>query len=220
MNFFVKDVEIMFKRIRHFIKNHIAVFSASMMGLVIGSAVVFLLTDSIFSNKYASLLKNNMPIDVAIVNLTKIKNDSLAFKSLNTVMSEESKKFQAQIVEIEKDIRQEYEKIKKLKKEAKISDENLRQMKEDLDRKSRDVEKRILKTKDDLDRRFSDASVVLEEKLKKIIEKIYEENGYDMVINATILDFPIVLNNREFLDITDEVIHALNIDLPKITLSS
>lgn len=197
-----------------------ALFGASMMGFIIGSVVIFFLTDSILSNRYESLLKNNMPIDVAIVNLTKIKNDSLAFKSLNTLMSEESKKFQAQIVEIEKDIRQEYEKIKKLKKQAKISDENLRQMKEDLDRKSRDVEKTILKTKDDLDRRFSDASVILEEKLKSIIEKIYEENGYDMVINATILDFPIILNNRGFLDITDDVIHTLNLDLPKITLSS
>jgi Skp family chaperone for outer membrane proteins len=194
----------------------VTVFLGAFLMSIIGTAGSF----SVLSKKAAlkTTEDSNRVLKIAFVNLTKIKNEGLAFKSLNALLAEESKKFQQEIQDMEANIRKEYEDIKRLKKEAKTSETKLRQMKDALDHKTRDIERSILAKKEELDQKFAKLSVLIEEKLKDIIQRIYTKKGLDVVLNATILDFPVVLNCQEHFDVSDDVLTQINKELPKLAL--
>lgn len=191
------------------------VFLIAFLGALLGGGCVYYGLTYVKSSLDLSVRDTG---EMAFVNLTKIKNEGLAFKSLNTLVAEESKKFQQEISEIESTVLKEYDAIKRLKKDPKTPQAKLRHMRDELDAKVRDIEKKILEKKEDLHGKFSKLSELLEEKLKEIIQKIYDENNFDVIFNATILDFPIVLNSKDYLDISDDVLERLNQDLPKLSL--
>lgn len=186
-----------------------------LLALITGGSATYIVL--VGSNKIFTPEKT--PADIALVNLTTIKNNALAFKSLNELLTQESKKFQEEITTLEMTIRKEYQDLSALKKLGKIPDAALREKKEALEQKTQQLDKEISGKKDLLNKRINELSVVLEDKIKKIVQKFYEELDLDIVLNATILDFPVVLNNKPYLDITDQVLAELDRELPSLTIN-
>lgn len=156
--------------------------------------------------------------NIAVVNILEIDKQSLASQSLQQLIQTETDKFHDLIDAKYKDATLEHTRIRELKKEGKTSEEQLRSMKDALTRKIAEIDKDIQKQKAELDTIFKNKLNEISTHIKNIIDTIRIEDNYDVVFAATIHDQLVALSSKDHIDITDQVIEALNKKISKVSL--
>lgn len=158
--------------------------------------------------------------NIAIVNLVEIDNRALIYQNLNKLLEEKVGKLKKEFSSQEAAVLKEQEGIRLLRKEGKTADEQLHKMKDDLNNRIQEIEKSIVAQKDELDAVFRKHSEDISERIRKIIDKIRLEEGYDLILTAGLHDkgdnFPLVLSAGPHIDITDKVIEALNKEISQV----
>ncbi|WP_032112248.1 OmpH family outer membrane protein [Candidatus Paracaedibacter symbiosus] len=153
-------------------------------------------------------------VAVGIVNLSVIRNEGLVFKSFQELIAEQYKRFHSEILAQENELRASFDEIKRLESTAKKPAAELQQRRSQLDQKVIELEKNIRDKKEKLNASLAAATNEIEQTIHEIVVEIAKNRGLNLVFNATILDAPVLLYGGKELDITPDILEALDQRLP------
>lgn len=161
-------------------------------------------------------------IHLAIVDISKVKDQSLPFKKFKELIEEKHAKFHKEILELEIQLRNQYDVFKKNEEKAKETNQGpsaeLVKQKEDFEKRVTELEHMVRERQEELNREFTDLSQKIEEVLKQTVISIANEQNFNLIINTAIMDSAVVLYGNEGLDITGEIIRRLDEKLASINL--
>ncbi len=159
-------------------------------------------------------------IQLATVDLPRIRNEALAFVAFRELIERQYKSFHIEIMELEQHLRQRYGLIKEKESKSSTLAKDLNNEKDLLDKEVSELEKTIRQRKEKLAQNFEDISQKIETKLQQIIAKIAQERHLNLVFNTSSIGDSAVLFGSQELDISSEVISKLNKELPTVHLPS
>ena len=154
------------------------------------------------------LIKVN-PSIVAIVDVQRILQSSKAAKSVQDQLEAQRSKFQTEIADEEKELRDAEQKLAKLRENAK-SDEFAEQ-EQKLQQRFLTVERHVQAKRKALDQAFTDSMNTVRKGVVDIVSEIAKEKGVNLVVVKQQ-----VIWNVQNIDITDEVLVRLDKKLPQI----
>lgn len=159
-------------------------------------------------------------VRVAVVDLPRIHEEAIAFVKFRELIERQYKQFHEDIRQQETKIRDEYVKLKNhdllTPEESKV----LQDKKEELNRNFNDLDKTIRQHKESLTKDFSKIKENLEETIVDIIKTIAKKRQLNLVLNTKSSNDPLILFNEDRLDITQDVLHELNKQIPTVHLQS
>lgn len=165
---------------------------------------------------YSSLFTPLPHAQIALVNLTSVRNQAQAFLAFKEIIEHQYQEFHEEILTEETRLKKAFEVLKVQERKKSIASEQLKEQKEKLDADVKNLEKAVNDKKQYLNEIFAQITHELETRLHKVIKKIAHKKHFDIILNATILDAPVILYGSESLDITSLVVARLNRDLPTI----
>lgn len=161
-------------------------------------------------------------IHLAIVDISKVKDQSLPFKNFKELIETKHAKFHKEILELEIQLRNQYDVFKKNEEKAKETNQGpsaeLVKQKEDFEKRVTELEHMVRERQEELNREFTDLSQKIEEILKQTLINIANEQNFNLIINTAVMDSAVVLYGNEGLDITGEIIRRLDEKLASINL--
>lgn len=151
------------------------------------------------------------PTSIAVVDVRALLTESDAAKSLQKQIKAERDAFLEQLGKEEKGLREQEKEL--VAEQGKLSAE-------EFDKKRKGFEEKLLETRKDAQTKKRDLEVAagkatekLRNEITKVVQKIADEKGYNLVISAQD-----VLIGAESLNITDEAMKGLNDAVSKISL--
>lgn len=174
----------------------------------------------LWKNHKSVVLREQPTAQIAIVNLSRIRNEAQSFIKFKELIERQYKIFHNEISNTQNELRKKYQEIKELEKTAKKPATELQKRKDDLDHQVAELDKQVRTRKDKLSESFSIITSEIETTIRKIVNNIAHSKHLNLVFNATILDASVVLYSGEELDITDEVLQELDKQLPTVHLPS
>lgn len=158
---------------------------------------------------------------IAVVDMSRVRFESEPFKALHAFMEEKQSEASQLIFNRENDLREAYNSLINQEKKAEKNDENLLHQRQAFEKGFAELEQMSLQQKNALNEQLRDVTTRIEKKLKTIVDVIAEKMKVAVVINSSLsADAPIVLFAMKGLDITDDVIKALNSATPELDLPS
>jgi Skp family chaperone for outer membrane proteins len=157
---------------------------------------------------------------IGFVNLNRVNTEAQAVKQFKDLIERQYKNFHDEILEKEKALQAEYERIHQIEKEIPEPPQELKQQKDDLDRQISELDKILRSRKESLNKGFTEIQEEIERAIRDIVNDVAKRRGLNLVFNATILDASVVLYGGAELDITDEILQELNHKLPTVHLPS
>lgn len=188
---------------------------ASLLAIIaiVGSALLW-------KKYYSKTLKAQPAAQIAIVNLSRIRNEALAFVKFKELIERQYKSFHTEIIAKQNELRKKYQEVKNLEKVTKKPASELQKHKEELDQNVAELDQQVRNRKEKLSESFAIISGEIEETIRSIVNSIAHARKLNLIFNATILEASVVLYSGEELDITDEVLQELNTQLPTVHLPS
>jgi len=150
---------------------------------------------------------------IAIIDLVAIRRQASAVQDVNKQMGAFNKSFQDEVKKEEDALRAANQEL--AKKRAILAPEAFAQERRNFEQKVVDVQRKVQEHKRALGKSRSDAMVVVENELNKIIEGIAKENNLHLVLRR---DLTILVSHR--LDITAEVLKRLDAALPNVKVAA
>lgn len=157
---------------------------------------------------------------IGLINLNRIRNEATAFTKFKEIIERQYKAFHTEISGTQNDLRQKYQEVKDLEKSSNKSGIELQKLKGQLDVQVADLEKHVRERKEKLSDSFSIITAEIESTIKTIIDKISQKKQLNLVLNTNGSDGAVVLFSGDELDITDEILHELDKQLPTVHLPS
>lgn len=156
--------------------------------------------------------KNKMPAPViAIIDMQRILQESLAAKNVQKQLEVQRAKFQTQIEGEENGLRQSEQELSKSRDQ--LAADVYADREQQLRQRFLAVERHVQARRKVLDQAFTDSMNAVRSSLMTIIDTVAHERGVNLVIvkqQALWVDTP--------LDVTDEVLKRLNTKLPELTV--
>ncbi|MDR3424074.1 MAG: OmpH family outer membrane protein [Alphaproteobacteria bacterium] len=150
---------------------------------------------------------------IAIVDVQRLLQESLAGKSVQAQLEAQRSKFQNEIEDEENGLRQAEQEL--AKQRDKLTTEAYAGREQQLRQRFSTVENDVQTRRKALDQAFADSREVVHSALLQVVDKVAHEHGANIVIikqQALWTDQP--------LDITDEVLKLLDQKLPKVDVAS
>ncbi len=185
--------------------------------------IIFCLCGCEQKSKAVNQKVESSPIKIAIANLSRVRSEAKIFQEINALIDKEHEKAQKEIVNIETQLRQEYQSLqeKSHKINKKDSPELIKQN-QVFQAKVADLEQKVQQEKERLNRKFESLQKKAEDALTIAIEQIVKEQNIKMVLNTSVLNNEVVVSADKSLNLTDQLISRLdkiltniNDELPK-----
>ena len=160
----------------------------------------------------ASLAPLPPPV-IAIVDVQRIMQESLAAKSAQKQLEAQRSKFQSEIAKEENDLRQAEQDL--AKQRAALPAPDYADREQQLRQRFATVEAHVQSRRKVLDQSYTDAMNAVRAALLEVVSKVAREHGANLAIvkqQALWTDQP--------LDITDEVLSRLDREMPKVETAS
>lgn len=152
------------------------------------------------------------PSVVAIVDVQRILQASKAAKSVQQQLDVQRSKFQSEISDEEKELREAEKQLSKLRETAKADDYVEQEQK--LQQRFMAVERQVQAKRKALDQALTDSMNDVRKCLIDIVSQIAKERGVNLVIVKQQ-----VIWNDQVIDITDEVLTRLDAALPHVAVN-
>lgn len=146
---------------------------------------------------------------LAVVDSLRIKKDALPFKQLSSLQKEQYRLAEKEVLKQESALRLEYQELQKNPHSYN---------KEAFNQKIADLQKKVYLKQEKFNQKFNTLAEQLEKKLFSVIQQVAKQHNLEMVLNSHVLEKRVVLHVVPALDVTDDVIKALNKELPKIEI--
>jgi outer membrane protein len=157
-------------------------------------------------------VKNRMPAPIiAIVDVQRILEESLAAKSVQKQLEQQRAKFQTAIEAEENGLRQSEQDLSKAHDQ--LSADTYTEREQQLRQRFLTVERHVQSRRKTLDQAFTDSMNAVRAALLDIVNAVAHERGVNLVLvkqQALWVDKP--------MDVTDEVLARLNTKLPQVTV--
>lgn len=167
------------------------------------------------------------PLSIAVINLVRVKNEALSFQEFTKFREKRYSDFHKDILESETKLRKEHEELQKQENSGVVATPEIAQKKEDFEKRLAELDQSIQQRKEQINTEFAQITIEIKEKLKKIIDQLGHERNLNLILNATtdgtdstLLDATVVLYGGNEIDLTDEVIHYLDKELPSLKTSN
>lgn len=157
-------------------------------------------------------------LQVAFVDLSRIHEDSLAYKKFKELIERQYKQFHDDIHVQEKNIREQYEKLKNQPFSTEEEGKILQGKKEKLNHEFNELDKKIRQHKESLNDDFAKIKEKLEKTTLEIIRSLAKKRRLNLVLNGKSKTEPLILYGSEQLDMTDSVLIELNKKVPTVQL--
>jgi Skp family chaperone for outer membrane proteins len=151
---------------------------------------------------------------IAIIDVQRILEESLAAKSVQKQLEAQRAKFQSETENEENGLRKEEDELGKARDQASTPDAVPSEREQQLRQKMLMVERRVDTRRKLLEQAFDDSMKEVRKMLLGIVESIAKSHGANLVLvkqQALWVDAP--------LDITDEVLTQLNQKMPQLTVN-
>ena len=148
---------------------------------------------------------------VAVVDIQKILNESLAAQSIRKQVEAMTKVLGADVRKARETLRNEEKDL--AGKRAILSPERFSQMRRDLGKKAADRQRALNNRRRRIDRNFSNAMGKVQKVFREISAEIAKERKLDMILRKS----AVVLSPTR-MDVTAEVLKRLNKRLPKVAV--
>ncbi len=156
--------------------------------------------------------KNKLPAPIiAIIDVQRILQESLAAKSVQKQLETHRSKFQTEIEGEENGLRQAEQELSKSREQ--LASDVYADREQQLRQKFLAVERHVQARRKVLDQAFTDSMNAVRASLLAIVDTVAHEKGANLVLvkqQALWVDAP--------LDVTDEVLRRLNAKLPEVTV--
>ncbi len=149
------------------------------------------------------------PPPIAIVDVQRLLQESLAAKSVEQQLESQRSKFQAEITAEEEDLRKAEQKLAKMRDAAEA--QAYMEEEQKLRQRFLTVERRVQARRKALDQAFTDSMNAVRKGIVDIVADVSKARG----VNLAIVKQQIIWNDQ-IVDITDEVLARLNKALPKL----
>ena len=148
---------------------------------------------------------------IAVVDVQRILQESLAAKSVQKQLESQRSKFQSKIESEENNLRQSEQEL--TKQRGQLPANTYADREQQLRQRFLDVERHVQGRRKILDQAFTDSMDAVRSGLLEIVEAVAHERGANMVVvkQQTLWIEP-------GLDITDEILARLNKKLPQVTV--
>jgi Skp family chaperone for outer membrane proteins len=143
-------------------------------------------------------------IPLAVVNMTRVKAEAAAFKTLKIFIEEQNKALHEEILTKENLLRSENDTIKKQEAAQKKTTQELIEKKQAFNKKHAEVEQLVLQKKSKLDQEVAKGFALIDEKFDKIIAEAAVRYHARVVIDRAAILY------AEGVDLTDVIIQDLN----------
>lgn len=146
---------------------------------------------------------------IAIVDVQRLLQDSLAAKSVQQQLESQRSKFQTEIAAEEADLRKAEQKLAKVRDASQPN--AYAEQEQALRLRFLTVERQVQSRRKALDQAFTDSMNAVRQGVVDIVSSVAKEKG----VNLAIVKQQVIWNDRA-IDITDEVLARLNRELPKL----
>lgn len=181
------------------------------------SFIALVVSLSFFSVSAHAQTKKTTPTSsslvVAILDLNSIRRESLVVKNINEQIDVFRNEFRKSIKTEESALKVASKKL--AKKRNILSPEEFAKKRREFEQKVVAVQRLVQQSKQALEKSRAKAMVVVEKTLNKIITKIALERDINIILRRDVT----ILASRS-LEITADVLKALNIQLPKVTVKN
>lgn len=181
------------------------------------SLVLLLLLGMSYFYKKATPLPP-LTLSIGTVNLSTIRNEGLVFKSFKDSIDNQYKAYHSEVLREEESLRKSYNEIKRLESTGKKTTAELEARRTELNQKVAELEKSIREKREKLNTNLTLVRNEIEQTIQDVIIDISKKRNLNLVLNATILDAPVLLYGAEEFDITPEILEELDKRLPKVHL--
>jgi len=178
--------------------------------LCISLVAYFSMTSGALADAQSSI-KLPAPV-IAIVDVQRIMQESLAAKSMQKQLEAQRSKFQNEIAGEEDGLREAEQDL--AKERDKLEPQAYADREQQLRRRFSTVENHVQVRRKALDQSFSDSMNAVHNALLEVVDQVAHEHGANIVIvkqQALWTDQP--------LDMTDEVLHKLDLKMPQIKVT-
>ena len=169
--------------------------------------IVFLLTSSVYSNA-----ENYPNTSIGVLDLNRVLLDAKAAKNAAKEIDEIAKEIEKELINSDENMINEQNKL--IEAQSIMAPEAFELKRKEYEEKVQNYNIERQNKLVSVDRLVENSRNEILDKLKPILEEMSEAKGI-----TVILEKGTVLLNAETMDITDEVIKALNKELPKIEVS-
>lgn len=149
------------------------------------------------------------PSVVAIVDVQRILQESLAARSVQQQLEDQRSKFQTEIAAEEAELRKAEQKLAKLRDAPQT--EAYAEQEQQLRQRFLTVERHVQARRKALDQAFTDSMSSVRKGIVDIVGSVAKERG----VNLAIVKQQVIWNDQN-IDITDEVLSRLNKELPSL----
>lgn len=150
-------------------------------------------------------------LNVAVVDVQKVMEETSAAKSLQEQLGRVRSGFRDGIAKDEEALRKEQEDLQKQR--SLLSPEAFQKRREDFERKFGEMQKAVAERRRSFDETSARAQVEIDRVFLQILASLAEERGYTLVLPR---QTTILVDNS--LDVTDEVIQRMNKAVPRLDL--
>ena len=150
---------------------------------------------------------------IAIVDVKKILNDSLATKSIQTQIEEKRKSVQTEISKQEEALRKTDQELSQQK--SVLSPEAFDKKVNEFKTKVAEAQRNVQTKRSQLESSYADALAEVEKVVISIVTELSDKQGFSVAIPKSN-----ALYSKSSLDISDQVLSTLNERLPKVKVKS
>jgi Skp family chaperone for outer membrane proteins len=178
--------------------------------LLLACAGILLATMPALADNAAAPVKLPAPV-VAVIDVQRILDESLAAKSVQKQLETQRSKFQTEIEKEENDLRQAEQDLSKAHDQ--LTPDAYSDREQQLRQRFLAVERHVQARRKVLDQAFTDSMNEVRASLLNIVDAAAHEHGANLVLIKQQ-----ILWTDKALDITDEVLGRLNAKLPQVTV--
>lgn len=172
--------------------------------------LIFLCLSSIAIGGYffSKKVLPNRPVSevrVSVLYPKRIKSEAKPYVQFEQYFEKNRKKIHDEFLEEEKKLRDQFEKLKKIKKSKQCDSQRI-----SLQEKAQELENQLISKKDEFLQNAQKITNSLQEKLNLAIKNIAQKRKINLVLNVEADEKILVLYSDPCLDITESVIEELN----------
>lgn len=143
-------------------------------------------------------------VSLGVVSQEQIFSRALVFQSLNNETEASHKKFHAEVIKVESELRVKEEQLKKLEESTDTPSEELHKTRQEFQKQLAQLEQLAQRRKQELQDEYNLHLEIIKRNLEDAVEKVAREKGLLLIVDSK----SVMFNNG--LDVTDDIIADLN----------
>ncbi len=176
------------------------------------AVTAFFVTWSGYVTQTSAETQEPLTPSLAIIDVQKILRDSIAVKSLSKEIEAQRGKYQGELREKEKKLRNADQEL--TRQRSVLTAEAFAKKRKELEQQVTTVQREIQERRKNLDQLFTKGMNQVQNELLKVAKKIAEERDLDLILSKA----TVVIVKPKF-DITNEALRRLNANLPDVALT-